>query len=64
MGDLVKFESDGFGIEGEIDGSAPCTYDDRRFPSHRRDVTHEGRSSTGRLHTLVRPGQPATSETC
>ena len=47
----------------EIDGSAPCTYDDRRFPSHRRDVTHEGRFSTGRLHTLVRPGQPATSET-
>ena len=37
-----------------ISGGNFCTYADaRRFYSHRRDVQHEGRASTGRMATLI-----------
>jgi len=38
----------------EIAGGGMCTYADRsRFYSHRRDVQHEGQSTTGRMVTLI-----------
>ena len=38
----------------DISGGGMCTYEDRsRFHSHRRDVQHEGQSTTGRMVTLI-----------
>jgi len=38
-----------------VDVSDRCTWDDPELFSHRRDVTHGGRSSTGRLGALIAP---------
>ena len=36
-----------------IDVSEHCTWDDRDFFSHRRDVTHGGASTTGRQGAVI-----------
>jgi len=42
------------GVE-HVEELSPCTYAVPALPSHRRDVTHGGRPSTGRLIALIGP---------
>lgn len=39
----------------DVDVSITCTWDDEECYSHRRDVTHGGRETTGRLAALIAP---------
>jgi len=44
-----------------IDGCELCTWDDPELYSHRRDVTHGGRPTTGRLGAAILPAVEARS---